>query len=157
MIYLAYLAWMMWRESGALDFDNAPGNRGATRTTVTAFLINILNPKLSIFFLAFLPQFVPRDAASPVPHMLMLSAVFMVMTLAVFVAYGVFANLYPELRVEFAEDGSVDTTLVLRDIRRDGNKTGGGRALNPPTGTTDPGGGPPGRGTIPGRAETLTG
>lgn len=92
VIYLAYLAWVMWRESGILEFDNAPREKGILRTAATAFLINILNPKLSIFFLAFLPQFVPQGSASPVSHMLLLSAIFMVMTLAVFVAYGLFAN-----------------------------------------------------------------
>ena len=92
VIYLAYLAWMMWRESGVLEFDNIPREKGALKVTVTAFLINILNPKLSIFFLAFLPQFVPQNASSPVSHMLLLSAIFMAMTLVVFVAYGVFAN-----------------------------------------------------------------
>jgi threonine/homoserine/homoserine lactone efflux protein len=92
VIYLAYLAWMMWRESGVLEFDNAPRERGALKTTVTAFLINILNPKLSIFFLAFLPQFVPKNTVSPLSHMLLLSAIFMVMTLAVFILYGLFAN-----------------------------------------------------------------
>lgn len=92
VIYLAYLAYKMWKESGVLEFDNEPASRGALKTTVTAFLINILNPKLSIFFLAFLPQFVPRDATSPISHMLMLSAIFMLMTLAVFVLYGLFAD-----------------------------------------------------------------
>jgi threonine/homoserine/homoserine lactone efflux protein len=59
--------------------------------TVTAILINILNPKLSIFFLAFLPQFVSADEAQPLSRMLLLSAVFMLMTFAVFVGYGLFA------------------------------------------------------------------
>jgi threonine/homoserine/homoserine lactone efflux protein len=61
------------------------------QVTVEAVLINILNPKLSIFFLAFLPQFVSTDEAHPVPHMLMLSVVFMLMTFVVFVGYGLFA------------------------------------------------------------------
>ena len=93
VIYLAYLAWMMWRESGVLEFDNAPRERRISKTVVTAFLINILNPKLSIFFLAFLPQFVPQNAASPVSYMLLFSAIFMVITLAIFIVYGLFANV----------------------------------------------------------------
>jgi threonine/homoserine/homoserine lactone efflux protein len=58
---------------------------------VTGFLINILNPKLSIFFLAFLPQFIAADEAHPLLRMLQLSGVFMAMTFVVFVLYGLFA------------------------------------------------------------------
>jgi threonine/homoserine/homoserine lactone efflux protein len=58
---------------------------------VTGFLINILNPKLSIFFLAFLPQFISTEDAHPLARMLELSAAFMAMTLVVFVLYGLFA------------------------------------------------------------------
>ena len=58
---------------------------------VTGFLINILNPKLSIFFLAFLPQFIAADESAPVARMLELSGAFMAMTFVVFVLYGLFA------------------------------------------------------------------
>jgi threonine/homoserine/homoserine lactone efflux protein len=58
---------------------------------VSAILVNILNPKLSIFFMAFLPQFVSAGEPHPLARMLELSAVFMAMTLAVFLCYGVFA------------------------------------------------------------------
>jgi threonine/homoserine/homoserine lactone efflux protein len=58
---------------------------------VEVVLINLLNPKLSIFFFAFLPQFVPADAPGAVPQMLQLSLVFMVMTFVVFALYGLFA------------------------------------------------------------------
>ena len=58
---------------------------------VTGFLINILNPKLSIFFLAFLPQFISASEAHPLPRMLELSGVFKALTFIVFVGYGMFA------------------------------------------------------------------
>ncbi|MBQ1099035.1 LysE family translocator [Streptomyces sp. b94] len=93
--YLLFLAWQTLREKGAMKIDTegdakANGN-SALRVTGTAILINFLNPKLSMFFLAFLPQFVEPGSASTLPHMLQLSAVFMIMTFVVFVIYGGFA------------------------------------------------------------------
>lgn len=89
--YLLYLAWSAWREHGALKIAHALDQRSAAQITVKAILINILNPKLSIFFLAFLPQFVRADQPHLVAHMALLSAVFMLMTLLVFIVYGLFA------------------------------------------------------------------
>ena len=57
----------------------------------SGILINILNPKLTIFFFAFLPQFVPAGEPGALAQMLALSAVFMAMTFVVFAAYGVAA------------------------------------------------------------------
>ncbi|NPU64063.1 LysE family translocator [Bradyrhizobium sp. 83012] len=92
--YLLYMAWQTLGERGALavDKDDAKGEaRSAGRVVLTGFLINILNPKLSIFFLAFLPQFIAANEAHPLAAMLELSATFMAMTFAVFVIYGLFA------------------------------------------------------------------
>ncbi|GHG51175.1 LysE family translocator [Streptomyces griseocarneus] len=91
--YLLYVAWSTLRESGTLkvETDDEAQAQSATKVTVTAVLINILNPKLTIFFLAFLPQFVSTDEAHPVPRMLELSAVFMLMTFVIFVGYGLLA------------------------------------------------------------------
>jgi len=89
--YLLYMAWSALREHGALKVEKEAGARSAARLTVTAILINILNPKLSIFFLAFLPQFVSVDEIHPLSRMLVLSGVFMLMTFVVFVGYGLFA------------------------------------------------------------------
>jgi threonine/homoserine/homoserine lactone efflux protein len=91
---VAYLLWMAWNalgERGALRVDKTVAARSALRVTVDAVLINILNPKLSIFFFAFLPQFVSAEEPHPLPHMLGLSAVFMGLTFAVFVGYGLCA------------------------------------------------------------------
>ncbi|MET9681900.1 LysE family translocator [Streptomyces coeruleorubidus] len=93
--YLLFLAWQTLREKGAMKIETEDRGqvkeRSAVRVTWTAILLNFLNPKLSMFFLAFLPQFVPSGSANALPHMLELSAVFMVMTLVVFVIYGAFA------------------------------------------------------------------
>jgi threonine/homoserine/homoserine lactone efflux protein len=89
--YLLYMAWSTLRERGALRVDKEIGPRSATQVIVSAILINILNPKLSIFFLAFLPQFVSTTEPHPLARMLELSAVFMLLTFAVFVGYGLFA------------------------------------------------------------------
>jgi threonine/homoserine/homoserine lactone efflux protein len=89
--YLLYMAWQALREQGALAVDGRVDARSAGRVIVTGFLINILNPKLSIFFLAFLPQFIAADESQPLLRMLLLSAAFMAMTFAVFVLYGLFA------------------------------------------------------------------
>jgi len=89
--YLLYMAWSTLRETGALRVEKELGARSALRVTITGILINILNPKLSIFFFAFLPQFINANEPHPLPLMLELSAVFMLMTFVVFVGYGLFA------------------------------------------------------------------
>jgi len=89
--YLLYMAWSMLREKGTLRVKGEVGARSAVDVTITAILINILNPKLSIFFFAFLPQFVSADEPHPLSHMFILSTVFMLLTFVVFVGYGLFA------------------------------------------------------------------
>jgi threonine/homoserine/homoserine lactone efflux protein len=90
--YLLYMAWQALRESGALAISADGARKSDRRVIVTAILINILNPKLSIFFFAFLPQFIAADEAHPLARLLELSAVFMLMTFVVFAAYGLFAS-----------------------------------------------------------------
>jgi threonine/homoserine/homoserine lactone efflux protein len=89
--YLLYMAWNALKEHGALRVENEIGTRSFIQVTIHAILINVLNPKLSIFFFAFLPQFVSGHEPHPLSHMFMLSLVFMALTFLVFVGYGVFA------------------------------------------------------------------
>ena len=89
--YLIYMAVDALREHGALRIEREIDARSAARIMIDGILINILNPKLSIFFLAFLPQFVSAEEAAPVARMLMLSTVFMLLTFVVFVGYGLLA------------------------------------------------------------------
>ena len=95
--YLLYLAWQTLKDSGPLDLKaDKSARKSVLATARTGFLINILNPKLTVFFLAFLPQFVDPAAANPTLDMLLLGGVFMAMTFAVFVVYGLFAALVGE-------------------------------------------------------------
>ena len=89
--YLLYMAWQALRETGALALHAEPSRKSDRRVIVTAVLINILNPKLSIFFYAFLPQFIAIDEPHPVARLLELSGAFMLMTFVVFAIYGLFA------------------------------------------------------------------
>ena len=89
--YLLYMAWATLRETGALSVEADRVVKPAGKVIAESVLINILNPKLSIFFFAFLPQFVPATTPNAVTRMLELSGVFMAMTFVVFAAYGLFA------------------------------------------------------------------
>ena len=91
VLYLLYMSWQALRESGTLAVEGEISERSSGRVIVTGFLVNILNPKLSIFFLAFLPQFIAADETHVLARMLELSGAFMAMTLAVFVVYGLCA------------------------------------------------------------------
>lgn len=89
--YLLYMAWNTLQEHGALRVEKHTATRSHRQIIVEAVLINILNPKLSIFFLAFLPQFVSTAETQPLLRMSELSGAFMLMTFVVFVGYGLFA------------------------------------------------------------------
>lgn len=98
--YLLYLAYATWRDRSAFAMNDAPTATTARGLMIRGFLLNILNPKLTIFFLAFLPQFVTPGSISPAVQMLVLSAVFMAMTFAVFVIYGLLANGFRRAVIE---------------------------------------------------------
>ncbi len=90
--YLLYMAWGILRDGGALQVSGRGGSVSALRIIRNGFLLNILNPKLSLFFLAFLPQFVPAEVAGATSYMLGLAGIFMALTFIVFVGYGAFAS-----------------------------------------------------------------
>jgi len=100
--YLFYVAYSTWRDKSAFAVDGSLSKASAKGLVVKAFLINILNPKLTIFFLAFLPQFVEPSAGQPLLQLLLLSSVFMAMTFAVFVVYGFVAHAFRKLVIESA-------------------------------------------------------
>jgi threonine/homoserine/homoserine lactone efflux protein len=108
--YLLYLAWQSLKADGTLKVESDMAPRSAWRVIGSAVLVNLLNPKLSLFFLAFLPQFIAPQEASPLARMLEMSAVFMAMTFAVFALYGACAAR--------ARDHIISRPAVLAWMRR---------------------------------------
>ncbi len=100
--YLLYVAYATWKDRSAFVLNDTLSRNSALSLVVKALLLNILNPKLTIFFLAFLPQFVDPSAAGPLPQLLLLSGVFMGMTFAVFVCYGLLAHAFRASVIESA-------------------------------------------------------
>jgi threonine/homoserine/homoserine lactone efflux protein len=90
--YLLYLAWNMWREAGTLELSQKSVETSFAKIIFKAIAINLLNPKLTIFFFAFLPLFISKSSTSPTIEMVLLSAVFMGITLIVFALYGILAS-----------------------------------------------------------------
>ena len=91
VVYLLYMAWSTLIDKSALTVEQDTAPRSAMKVIVSGILINILNPKLTLFFFAFLPQFVSANEPLALVRMVELSAVFMLLTLVVFVGYGTFA------------------------------------------------------------------
>ncbi|SBT45073.1 LysE family translocator [Micromonospora narathiwatensis] len=92
---VAYLLWMAWsalRDRGPLPFDDARPPRPASRVIRDGVLANLLNPKVTVFFVAFLPQFVPPHAPAATSRMLLHGVVFMLITLVAFAGLGVLAG-----------------------------------------------------------------
>ena len=109
VVYLLYLAWGMWRSTGSFTLRAPTGDRTSREIVARAVFINLLNPKLTIFFFAFLPQFLTSGSSTSL-QMAALGAVFMAVTLLVFLAYGVLASLF--------RDRVVGSPIVLRRLQR---------------------------------------
>ena len=105
--YLFYIAYATWKDTSAFALENRPSRSTAMSLVVKALLLNILNPKLTLFFLAFLPQFV-APSANPLFQLLLLSGFFMAMTFAVFIVYGLLAHTF---RASVIESKPVQTWL----------------------------------------------
>jgi threonine/homoserine/homoserine lactone efflux protein len=91
--YLLYLAWQMWRDTGTPAMERDSSDRSMVNVASRAVALNFLNPKLTIFFLAFLPHFITPGTSSATQQLLGLSAVFMLMTFLIFCVYGLIASM----------------------------------------------------------------
>lgn len=108
--YLFYMAWSTLREGGALSISENQTRGSSARIVRNGVLLNVLNPKLSLFFLAFLPQFVPVGTVNATATLIGLALMFMLLTFIVFVGYGACASL--------ARDYVVSRPTVLTWLRR---------------------------------------
>lgn len=108
--YLLYMAWTILRSGGSMSLEANHSPVSLSRITISGALINVLNPKLSLFFLAFLPQFVSVDAPDATATMLLHAGVFMAITFVTFIGYGACAAL--------ARDYVISRPNVLKWIRR---------------------------------------
>ena len=91
--YLFYMAWTIMKDGGTLDVAEETAPVTTARTVLNGMLLNVLNPKLSLFFMAFLPQFVPLEARGATLDLMLLAAVFMGLTFIIFVGYGACAAM----------------------------------------------------------------
>lgn len=89
--YLFYMAFSILRDEGFMQVNEDRVEKSLSRTAMEGTLLNVLNPKLSLFFVAFLPQFVPTEKAGSIEYLAFLAFIFMLMTFLVFVVYGAFA------------------------------------------------------------------
>jgi len=110
VVWLFYMAWNILRDDGPMDVDENRRPTSRLQTVRDGFLLNVLNPKLSLFFLAFLPQFVSPDQADSAAMLLLLALVFMLLTFVVFAGYGLCASV--------ARDYVLRRPAVLLWIRR---------------------------------------
>ena len=108
--YLFYMAWKILKDDTIMDVSEKKDQVGYTRIATTGTLLNVLNPKLSLFFLAFLPQFISPSATNATTSLVWLAVVFMAMTFAVFVIYGAFAS--------YARDYVIRRPSVMKWIKR---------------------------------------
>lgn len=108
--YLFYMAWNILRDGGLLNVAEDKAQISYKRIATNGTLLNFLNPKLSLFFLAFLPQFIPANSANVTLTLVYLAAFFMALTFIIFVIYGAFASL--------ARDYLVSKPNVMTWLRR---------------------------------------
>ncbi|MEM9551999.1 MAG: LysE family translocator [Pseudomonadota bacterium] len=108
--YLFYMAWKILKDDTMMEVSENREKSGYVRIAVSGTLLNVLNPKLSLFFLAFLPQFISPTTSNPTATLVWLALVFMVMTFVVFVVYGAFAA--------FARDYVIRQPSVMKWIKR---------------------------------------
>jgi len=93
VMYLLWLAYSTYRSSTKIEIEtNVTKEKSFLKLYAKGFLMNVLNPKVMLFFLAFLPQFIPANTAQPIYHSYVLSGIFFLQALLIFSTMAFFSD-----------------------------------------------------------------
>ena len=92
--YLLLIAFKVYKSDNSIkELDQADNQIGKFKVFVNGFLMNILNPKVLAFFLAFFPTFIFSETINPLIQFYILGGIFMIITLIVFSSIAIFSSL----------------------------------------------------------------
>ena len=93
-LYLLFIAFKVYKSDNSIkELDQVNNQIGKFKVFVNGFLMNILNPKVLAFFLAFFPTFIFSESINPLIQFYILGGIFMIITLIVFSSIAIFSSL----------------------------------------------------------------
>jgi threonine/homoserine/homoserine lactone efflux protein len=121
-IYLLFLAWKAFTHRQTLTMHAGKNSTGQTSIFWQGMLVNALNPKVAIFFISFIPQFLKPAMGSVTSQTILLGTIFMVLTVIIFLVYGICAGMIrkwviEQPRVNKIIDWATGSIFVLLGIR----------------------------------------
>ena len=121
-IYLMYLGYQLIKNKKAFEIAGFENSFDMKKCFIQGFLSNVLNPKVALFFVAFLPQFVSEDSSNHSISMIGFGLIFALMTIIFLMILGLFAgSIGSWLKVRKKAAGKITigsgTALMLLGLR----------------------------------------